>query len=54
MNYTSSSERREIVVLAKITASKNEVALSYYRVRGLNLLSVVFAAIVAAVSHYRV
>ena len=34
-------------VLTKITASQNEVALSYHRVRGLYLLAVIFVATLA-------
>ena len=32
-----------IILFTKTTATQNEVALSYYRVRGLYLLAVVFA-----------
>ena len=33
-----------IILLTKTTAAQNEVALSYYRMRGLYFLTVIFAA----------
>ena len=38
------TELKETILLTKTTAAKNEVALSYHRVRGLYLLAVVFVA----------
>ena len=35
------------ILLTKITAAQNEVALSYHRVRGLYFLAVVFSATIA-------
>ena len=37
------------ILLAKIIAAKNEVALSYHRVRGIYVLAVVFAATIVLV-----
>ena len=36
--------RIRIILLTKITAAQDEVALSYHRVRGLYFLEVIFAA----------
>ena len=38
------SKRKRIILVTKITAAQNEVAVSYYRVRELYFLAVVFAA----------
>ena len=38
--------------LTKITAARNEVALSYHVVRGLYFLAVIFAAIIVLTSSY--
>ena len=36
------------MLFAKITAAPNEVVLTYYRVRGLYFLSVIFATTIAS------
>ena len=38
-----------IILLIKLTAAQNEVALSYHRVRGLYFLSVIFAGTVLTI-----
>ena len=38
------------IVASKITAAQNDVALSYYRVRGLYFLAVVFVATIERVA----
>ena len=35
---------KKAILLTKTTAARNEIALSYHRVRGLYLMAVVFAA----------
>ena len=37
------------ILLTKITAAQNEVALSYHCMRGLHFLAVIFAATIEAV-----
>ena len=41
----------ESILLTKIAAAQNEVALSYHRVRGLYFLAVIFATTIFMVLH---
>ena len=43
---------RQIIVLTKTTVAQDEDALSYYRMRGLYSLSVVFAAAIANLFYF--
>ena len=44
LNNFTFIKRKCIKFLTKITATQNEVALSYHRMRGLHFLAVIFAA----------
>ena len=44
--YMSRIDKKIIILLTKTTAAQTEDALSYYRVRGLYFLAVVFVATV--------
>ena len=48
VHCTRSEDDYLVTLLTKITAAKNEVALSYHRLRGLYFLAVVFAATIVA------
>ena len=41
------------ILLIKATVTQNEVAHSYYRVRGLYLLAAVFAATIYVITHLK-
>ena len=41
-----------LILLTKTTAARNEAALSYHKVRGLNFLAVIFAATIIVISQF--
>ena len=50
IHYTEDSGNERNILLTKITAAQNEVALRYHRVRGLYFLAVIFATTIVVIT----